>query len=150
MLLERPAELAQEESNMTREKDGLFVTRTTWRNSHGQTHLSSCLPVGLTQRVGLIPVDLTQQMQRMGCRKGSLRWEGGGSRVAGGGGDDSVWIGTLDLGQVACPSLERRSLQLVSAVFVFKCLSWEYFFFALVSCFERRSLEALLSFSPKP
>jgi hypothetical protein len=68
---------------MTREKDGLFVTRTTWRNSHGQTHLSSCLPVGLTQRVGLIPVDLTQQMQRM---EGGLRWGGGGSRGEGMGG----------------------------------------------------------------
>jgi len=67
---------------------------------------------------------------------------GGGVEGGGDGGDVSVWIGTLDLGQVACPSLERRSLQLVSAVFVFKCLSWEYFFFALVSCFERRSLEA--------
>jgi hypothetical protein len=53
---------------------------------------------------------------------------GGGVEGGGDGGDDSVWIGTLDLGQVACPSLERRSLQLVSAVFVFKCLSWEYFF----------------------
>jgi hypothetical protein len=46
-----------------------------------------------------------------GVQEGGLA--GGGGL---GGGDDSAWIGTLDLGQVACPSLERRSLELVSAV----------------------------------
>ena len=76
-----------------------------------------------------------------GVQEGGLA--GGGGL---GGGDDSGWIGTLDLGQVACPSLERRSLELVSAVCFLIVCSRECVFFALVSCLEKLSLEARLRF----
>jgi hypothetical protein len=42
--------------------------------------------------------------------------DGGAEERSGVGGDNSVWIATLDLGHVACPSLERCSLQFVSEV----------------------------------